>query len=318
MNTISICIPILNEENHIDDLLESLINTHHKDKEIVLIDGCSTDNTVEKIRHWQSKYSNIKLIENHAVYVSHGFNKAFNMTESKYIALIGAHAVYPKNYFAKGIEILDRNESDAVGGPLIHKGKDWKGKIIANCMMSQFGVGDVEFRTSKERGYVDSVPMAIYKREIFSNIGLFDEQLVRNQDDEFHYRLNAHGYRILMEPEMASIYFVRNNLLLLWKQYFSYGYYKPLVIKKVRSCIRARHLVPASFVSYIITLPLLINYRYFFIIPLFFYIIIILILSLKYFNSLKDILYSSMCFITLHISYGLGFLLGIPRALHIK
>lgn len=311
MSTLTICFPVYNEVKFIDSLIQSVIGTFPLDKEIVLIDGGSTDGTLEKIKHWKDKYANIILIHNEARYVSHGFNLAFKNTHSEYIALLGAHAEYPNNYFQKGLSILKSGEADAVGGPLTQKGKSSKARIIAFCMSSKFGVGDTEFRTSKKRSYVDSVAMAIYKRAVIDKIGLFDESLIRNQDDEFHYRLNDFGYKIMMEPEMESVYYVREDLASLWKQYYYYGLYKPMVLKKIKSAIRIRHLVPAAFVIYLLLLPFLLIFHWIFIIPLGLYFILATIILLSSFTKLKDIIFGYLAFLTLHLSYGAGFLKGL-------
>ena len=255
MSVLTVCIPVFNESEFIDQLILSLSNAPPDDKEIYLIDGGSTDDTLEKIRSWQQKYPQIKLVKNDLKYVSHGFNMAYRASQSKYITLMGAHAEYPSNYFLQGMSLLETEDADAVGGPLNQAGRTDKGRIIAACMSSQFGVGDSEFRTTKNRGYVQTVAMAIYKRSVFEKIGLLDEELIRDQDDEFHYRMNANGLKILMDPSMEATYYVRDDFKSLWSQYFYYGLYKPLVFKKVRSQLRLRHLVPPAFVVYLLALP---------------------------------------------------------------
>jgi GT2 family glycosyltransferase len=146
---------------------------------------------------------------------------------------------------------------------------------------------------------------------VFDKVGLFDEKLIRNQDDEFHYRLNHHGFKILMEPEMESVYFVREDLASLWKQYYYYGLYKPMVLKKVRSGIRIRHLVPAGFVIYLVSLPLLLFLHGLFLIPLFIYFSGAVFILSSNFSNIKDILFGVLAFLTLHLSYGTGFLKGL-------
>ena len=268
MILLTVCIPVYNEGEFIDRLVSSLVNAPPAEKEIYLIDGGSTDDTLEKIRSWQQKYPQIKLINNDLKYVSHGFNMAYRASQSRYITLMGAHAEYPANYFVTGMSLLESEDADAVGGPLNQTGRTEKGKIIAACMSSQFGVGDSEFRTTKNRGYVQTVAMAIYKRSVFEKIGLLDEELIRDQDDEFHYRMNVNGLKILMDPSMEATYYVRDDFKSLWSQYFYYGLYKPLVFKKVRSQVRPRHLVPPLFVIYLLTLPLLLFFSWIAIIPL--------------------------------------------------
>ena len=236
---------------------------------------------------------------------------AYRASQSKYITLMGAHAEYPANYFLQGMSLLETEDADAVGGPLNQAGRTEKGKIIAACMSSQFGVGDSEFRTTKNRGYVQTVAMAIYKRSVFEKIGLLDEKLVRDQDDEFHYRMNANGLKILMDPSMEATYYVRDDFKSLWSQYFYYGLYKPLVFKKVRSQLRFRHLVPPAFVVYLLALPLLLFFTWTALTPLLLYFALSLFFSLKISRKPRGVLYAIASYLILHVAYGAGFCLGI-------
>jgi succinoglycan biosynthesis protein ExoA len=313
MKLLTVCCPVLNESTFIDGLLQSIINASPLEKEIILIDGGSTDDTLEKIMIWQKKHLNIRVIPNKLRYVSHGFNLAYKNSQSKYITLMGSHSEYPPNYFEVGLSLLENGVADAVGGPLNQVGKTEKGRIIAACMSSRFGVGNAEFRTSKKRAYVRSVAMAIYKRSVFEEIGLLDEELVINQDDEFHYRLNSKGYKILMEPAMEVTYYVRDDIKSLWKQYFNYGLYKPLVIKKVNSGLRFRHLVPPIFVFYLIIMPFLLLMSWLTILPLIVYFFLALGFSTKISCNLKHKLWALTSFFVLHVSSGIGMLLGLVK-----
>jgi len=310
---ISIIIPIYNEEKYVENLAMSILCEDGIQKEIFFVDGQSTDKTIEILNDLKKKYSNIYIIENSKMYVSFGFNKAFPLTQGKYITLLGAHAIYPKGFFKIAFEYLEKNECDVVGGPLIQVGKGIVGESIAYAMSSKFGVGGTEFRTESKKQFVDSVAFAVYKKEIFNKIGLLDEQLIRNQDDELHYRINSKGYKILMVPEMACTYFVRNNIRLLFRQYFQYGLYKPLVFKKVKSGMRLRHIIPALFCMYLVTLiPFsIINILY--AIPIVLYLLMLVIVTIKSKLSFRHYPFIVSSFFTLHFSYGMGFLLGLFR-----
>ena len=313
MILLAVCIPVYNEGEFIDRLVSSLVKAPPSEKEIYLIDGGSKDDTLEKIKFWQEKYPQIKLVKNDLRYVSHGFNMAYRASQSKYITLMGAHAEYPADYFLQGMSLLESEDADAVGGPLNQAGRTNKGKIIAACMSSRFGVGDSEFRTTKTRGYVQTVAMAIYKRSVFEKIGLLDEELIRDQDDEFHYRMNANGLKILMDPSMEATYYVRDDFRSLWSQYFNYGLYKPLVFEKVRSQLRLRHLVPSAFVIYIFSLLPLLFITKISIVPLMIYLMLALFFSIKVSKKGKDFVYALASFVILHFSYGIGMILGIRK-----
>lgn len=313
MIDVSIIIPTLNEEKYIGELVRKIVNENNCAIEIFVCDAGSTDNTKQIVNNL--KLDNIFLVNNKRKYVSFAFNDTFPLTKGKYIALLGAHAIYPPHYFDNAIKYL-KSECDVVGGPLIQLGKNTHGQAIASAMSSKFGVGGTEFRTERKKMFVDSVAFAVYKKEIFNQIGLLDEDLVRNQDDELHYRMNAHKYKILMVPEMECSYFVRDSLTKLFNQYFQYGYYKPLVFAKVKSSIRFRHIIPTLFVGYLILMPLLIWLSILFMIPALLYITLAFIMAIK--SKTTNKLMVVLAFLSLHLSYGIGFILGAPAYLKYK
>lgn len=310
---VSVIIPTLNEEAHIGGLVEKIIKTNRCAVEVFVCDAGSTDNTIGKVE--QLGYPNVHVVHNTRKYVSYAFNDTFPKTKGKYIALLGAHAEYPEHYLDFALKYLE-SECDVVGGPLNQLGKGDVGKAIAVAMSHKFGVGGTEFRTEQKKMYVDSVAFAVYKRTIFEHIGLLDEQLVRNQDDELHYRMNANGYKILMVPEMRCSYFVRNSLNKLFSQYFQYGLYKPLVFAKVKSGIRIRHIIPTLFVFYLAILPIALYLNLLLGVPLLIYFVAAISFSLQSDVKRKDIVFTAFLF--LHISYGAGFLLGLPSFLKYK
>ena len=173
-----------------------------------------------------------------------------------------------------------------------------------------------EKKTKKGRN-VDTLAFGAYKREVFENLGGYDEELVRNQDDEFNFRLIQNGGKIWLDPSIKSTYYSRNSFIKLFKQYFQYGFYKIRLMQKRRGFASWRHLVPGIFV-----MSLLIGFFLFIIkIDPFFlflvgtpYLLFSLIFTLlEIFKSPKhvfSIILLPLTFFILHFSYGLGFLLG--------
>ncbi len=309
---LSVICPTYNEIDFIDALIDNLCINDGLEKEILIVDGGSVDGTIEKVNLLMNKYSSLKLLKNPFRTSTHAFNIGYKFSTGKFIAFVGAHANYDKNYFTSGLDCLRRNECDVVGGPLNQKGKSLAGKAIALVMSSKLGVGNTEFRTENNKMMVDSVAFAIYKREIIEQCGLMDESLPVNQDDEFHYRVKSKGYRIMMIPEMSSTYYVRDSFVKLFRQYFRYGLYKPAVLKKVSGSVRLRHLMPSLFTIYLLSLPLMILIPVW-ILPLLLYFLLILARSLSFNEILKIRLLSIPVFPLIHLSYGSGFLLGLFR-----
>lgn len=312
---LSAIVPTLNEKSHISTLITDFIANSPLPCEIFILDAGSTDGTIDIVNKLTEDYPNVILIKNEKKTVSHAFNVAYERTKGSYICLLGAHASYDKNYFKVCCEYLSKDEADVVGGFLTQRGKSAFGNALSFVMSNKFGVGNTEFRTIREKSFVDSVAFAIYKRELFDVVGLLDENIVRNQDDELHYRINSYGFRILMIPEVTATYFVRDSPIGLWKQYYEYGYYKPYVLRKVKKSIRIRHIVPSFFVGYLFFVLIFIISKniilYFLIMPLILYLLIVICLSLSKFSNVKDFFYRIIAFFIIHCSYGLGFINGL-------
>ena len=312
MKQLTIICPALNEIKFIEQVIHDLCVADGIDKEVLIVDGGSMDGTQMKVKSLMAIYSNLKLVNNPRKTSTAAFNIGVSESQSTYVAFVGAHARYSNGYFTNAINELNTNSCDAVGGPLQQEGKTLVGKGIAVAMQSKVGVGNTEFRTSNERKYVDSVAFAIYRRSMIDKAGLMDESLPVNQDDEFHYRINSLGFKILMIPEMSSVYYVRDSYIGLFKQYFKYGLYKPTVLKKVKGAVKLRHLIPAFFCLYLFSLPVGLYFNFWFLF-LFVYLLLITVAALMINEKLTIKIVAIPAFLILHLSYGLGFIIGLIK-----
>lgn len=311
MQQISVLCPTYNEYSYIDKLLRFFIEVNPSEKELLVIDGGSTDGTKETVKSWSQKSSNIRLIENPNKTVPYALNIGIKESKGDIIVRIDAHSKYSSDYFMKILETFEKTDADIVGGPTrVAYDTDFQ-KAVAVAISNPLGIGNSKVHNINYNGYSDHVTFGAWKREIFDDVGYFDEQLKRNQDDEFHYRAKSKGKKIYLSSDIKLWYFPRKNLPGLFKQYFQYGYYKPLVLKKVKSEIKTRHLIPSLFVASIFTL--------FFIKILFGFIFIgIYLLAISFFAftsklNLKTKLLSYTVYPAIHIGYGLGFILGIHK-----
>ena len=316
---LSIIVPVRNEIEYIAESFNSImISTSLVESEIFFVDGQSNDGTYEWLKEAVKNHKDCNLRINPEKFVSFGFNIVFHETKGKYISRIDGHTIYPKTYFSHALDIFKNKEVDVVGGPANHIGSSWRGMSIANCMMTPFGVGNSKFRISTKEAYVDTVPFPIYKRSVLDNVGLYDEDLIKNQDDELNYRCIAHGYKILMSPQLKTDYMVRENLIDLWKQYFLYGFYKPLVFKKVNYGSRFYHFFPSihSLLSIIAVVICYFNPNY--LLYFFCYLFFDLIFSIKVSKTFKTALYCMFVYPCIHYSYGFGFIKGYFKRLQIS
>jgi glycosyltransferase involved in cell wall biosynthesis len=310
ITSISVVCPVFNEAQYIENILHFFVQNKFDNKELIVIDGGSADATVKIIEKWALQYPSITLLHNAKKYVPQALNLALKKTTGDIIIRLDAHTIYANDYIDKIIETFNITDADIVGGPMNPIGNTTIQKAIAFATCSSFGVGNSKFHDINYSGYVDSVYLGAWRKELFEDVGYFDEQMKRNQDDEFHYRAKSNGKKIYLSAAIKSSYYPRDSFSKLFKQYFQYGLYKPLVIKKVQSELKLRHLVPLAFVLYIVSLPLCF-FSFVFIAPLILYLFIDFIICFKVKNAIKIKMAMLLVFPILHISYGTGFLLGL-------
>jgi hypothetical protein len=181
-------------------------------------------------------------------------NCGIRASRGRWIAILGSHNRYASDYLVRCLEVAQETGADNVGGAMFSEGEGWLQKAIAAAHHSRFSVGGARWHNAEYGGPADTVFGGFYRREVFERIGLFDEELVRNQDDELNLRLSRAGGKIWQSPRIKSWYRPRNSLSGLFRQYKQYGYWKVRVIQKHRLPSSWRHVVPGGFV---LTLALL-------------------------------------------------------------
>jgi len=311
----SVVCPVYNEVDYIDGLLEFIEKASLRPKEIFVVDGGSTDGTLEKLSKWKEKLPELRVLHNPHRYVPHALNKAIPLCSGDYIVRLDAHTEYAPDYFEKILHAFQKSGADIVGGPTRTKGASSLKRAISYTISTKMGIGDSRVHQEDYEGLTDSVTFGAWKKDIFSVIGFFDVRLRRNQDDEFHYRAKSKGLKIFQSPAICLYYHPRSSLQALFSQYFQYGFYKPMVLKKVPSEMKWRHLIPAAFVLYLFGLVLGFWWHIVFLFPLSLYFLLVLSFSLFNDLPLKSRLWCILVYPTLHIAYGLGFLLGIRKIL---
>lgn len=259
---VTILLPCRNEEKYIEACLDSVLSTTWPKQalEVLVIDGRSDDATRDLVQQYAARNPVVKLLDNPGRVVPVGLNIGIRAATGDVIVRMDAHVVYPPEYVTTLVTALEETGADNVGACVVtHPGeKGPQARAIATALSHPFGVGNSWFRIgASERKWVDTVPFGCFRRHVFSRVGLFDEDLVRNQDDEFNHRLIRHGGRILLEPGVVSHYYARGSFPQLWRMYYQYGWFKPLAARKIGRVMTLRSLVPALFVLGLAGLPLL-------------------------------------------------------------
>lgn len=323
---ISIIVPCRNEETYIANVIRDIYNqTYPSDKlEVFIIDGESDDNTAKIVESVIPEYPNLHLLSNPKKIVPTGLNIGIKEAKGEVIVRLDAHCEYPKNYLEYLVENLYLLNADNVGVAMIAhpRNNSLKARTIAKAISSPFGIGDSYHRTGLSKAIeIDSVPFGCYKREVFEKYGLFDEELIRNQDDEFNSRIVSQGGKIWLLPDIEIKYFARDSFDKIFRMFYYYGFFKPLVNKKVGEAATLRQFVPPVFVlSLIIGISLLLvqplSGKVFLGLVLVPYLMINAFFSIKIAITERSVLmFFSLLFtfLGIHISYGIGYLRGVYR-----
>lgn len=257
--SVSIVVPCRNERDHIETALETILAQQPPpgNFEVIVSDGMSDDGTREIILRLAHVDSRIRMVDNRRGIVSTGLNAAICKAQGSIIVRMDAHTIYAPDYVRQCVQVLEETAADNVGGPWVARGEGRVGKAIAAAFQSSFACGGARGHDPHYSGPVDTVYLGCWRREIFDRIGFFDEELVRNQDDEFNLRIVRCGGKVWQSVKIKSCYYPRESLRHLFAQYVQYGYWKARILQKHRLPASFRHLIPAAFASALGLLPVL-------------------------------------------------------------
>lgn len=254
---VSVVVPILQERKHIEGFLQSLLEQDFPKEgmEIFLVDGMSTDGTREVIEAFLVDHRQFQLLDNPEQVVPPALNKAINVAKGDVILRMDCHCEYPKDYISRLVKALFDFEADNVGGVwhTMPGAESAEARAIVAATTSPFGIGNAQYRFNEagaEPKQVDTVPYGCYRKEVFERIGFFDEELVRNQDDEFNARLINSGGKIFLLPDLAITYYARPNSGKLARMFYEYGLFKPLVNRKLGKPATLRQFFPPGLVLF--------------------------------------------------------------------
>ncbi|MBN1304045.1 MAG: glycosyltransferase family 2 protein [Anaerolineales bacterium] len=318
---VSIVMPVYNESAYIDRSLKAILAQDYPASllEVIVADGGSKDNTKDIIAGFVQGMPAVRMIDNPDRYMPMGFNRALKYARGEVIIMLGGHVEIASDYVSTCVRLLYETSAVCVGGSIENVAVDRVSKSIAAAMGSVFGVGNSAFRTRPNATIeTDTAVFGAYHSSVFSSLGGLDEEMIRNQDDEFNYRLRKKGGRILFTPEIRSSYYNRTNFVSLWNQYFQYGYYKVRVFQKHPFQMSVRQFVPPVFVVGLLASSVSLFFPAFWYFSLLlpaFYLLSTLVVStgIAARKGFDIFLYLPIAFAILHISYGCGFLLGLVK-----
>jgi len=329
--SLTIIIPCYNEEEHIEKCLDSLLQcTFNRDQwEILVIDGMSNDRTREIVAQYAIEHPYVRLVDNPERIKPVALNKGIRESRGDYIMRIDAHSTYAPGYVDDLMDVASTHEVQNVGGiqVAIDESRGLWGTAIATAMSHPLAMGDAVHRMQflKEPRVVDTVFCGCYPRQVFNDIGLFNEKLLRTQDREFNERLRASGGRILLIPSVHAYYKPRTNIgrHIRWiydgaRWLFFAGRHTDVPM------IKPRNLVPMAFLAYLLVvagvwvvtdIPLN-SLGVTILLPLLFYLAVLAvagIVSALQRSQPSLVIMLPIVVIVTHLAYGIGSIVGLVR-----
>lgn len=319
---VSVCVIAYNEVEYLEDLFNDINNQtyDHSKIELILVDNGSTDSTLKAMNNFadNNDFYSTKVISRERGNQAQGWNTAFLNTKGDIIIKIDAHGKIPNNFIENNVDVILQGENVCGGGRPNLPAKDapWDNTLLIaeECM---FGGSFAKYRNKQEKKeYINSIFNGAYRKQVLACVGGFNEALGRTEDNEFHRRITQAGYKICCSPDIVSYQYIRSSLIGMIKQKYANGYWIGLTVKKYPACLSLFHFVPFVFVLSLIICSIVcgLGFPWLLQILIAFYLLFDGYITYNAFSGDKKYLHMALLpliFPALHISYGIGTLVGI-------
>jgi len=317
--SVSVLLPVRNEARFIETLIEQLLGQDYPQEkvEILIADGMSDDGTREILSQLCACYPKVRLIDNPERIVATGLNRLIQNANGNVLMRIDGHMSVPKDYVRINVGLLmEHPEAWGVGGPIVHVGGNIFANSVAAAMSTPLVMGFASHRLAEFEGYGEGAAFWTFHKWVFERVGLFDEKLVRTEDDEFNYRVTQAGGRFYLSPKSKSLYFVRDSVRKVALQFFQYSFWRIPVMKKHRRPTTVRQIVPLAFFALIAILVIvglaLGSIWTTFLLPVFYFAVITLVSIASVPKvGFKSAALLPLVIVVIHVSYAWGMLVGI-------
>ncbi len=247
---VSVLIPVRNEAAHLRDVVAAM-RAQELDGvfELLFVDGRSDDGSRAILEALAAEDERVRVLDNPARRTPHALNLALRAARGRAIARMDAHAHFPPDYLARGLERLEQGGVDQVTGPALAEGEGRWSRRVALALTTRLGTGGADFRHSSDAEFeVDSGFAGLWWRETLERLGGWDEEWVNDQDFELAARIRKSGGTIVCVPAMAAGYIPRDSLRALAEQYHRYGFYRVKTSLRHPESLRRSHVLAPGLV----------------------------------------------------------------------
>lgn len=262
--SVAIVIPVLNEENHIERVLQGFLETDYPNLQAIYVaDGRSTDRTREIVENFSKNDSRVQLVDNQEKFQSYGLNKVIDIAETDVLLRADGHCIYAPDFVEKSVEALLKSEAKNVGGTQRYIAKNYTQAGIAIASKSFLGNGGAKYMNENFEGFSDTVFLGCFWLDDLKKLGGFSEANHTNEDGEINHRIihDLNG-KVYISPEIKIWYYPRANFRKLFKQYFAYGRGRCITSLKHDGKIPFRSKAPFLFVSVLLLLLIADNFLF--------------------------------------------------------
>ena len=316
-SSISFIMPVLNEEAHLRSAVASIFEQQglvQGQVEVILALGPSKDKTNE-IAEALSKEYPVQLVQNPTGKTPAGLNLAIAKAKHDVVIRVDAHSVLSPDYSKSAVRILSETGAGNVGGLMKAQGVTPFQKAVAWAYGSRFGLGGGTYHVGGEAGPSDSVYLGVFRRDVLTKLGGFDEKMIRGQDWELNLRIRESGELVWFDPRLVVTYFPRSTWRKLTKQFFDTGAWRALLTKSHPNKANLRYFAPPALVlsSFVGLLLTIFGFGGLFgLLPLISYSLAVILISLTAKQlGLKAKLALMVTLPTMHFSWGTGFIAGL-------
>ena len=236
----------LDESRHLGDAVDSVFaQDYDGDLELVVAVGPSHDATMELAEALAKTYApRMTVVVNPTGRTPHGLNIAIAATDParSIIVRTDGHAHLPPGYVREAVDTLERTGAANVGGQMVPAGTTPFEQAVARAMSSPIGMGSAPFHVGGDDGPADSVYLGVFRRDVLDAVGRFDEHYVRAQDWELNYRIREHGETVWFDPRLQVGYRPRPNVRALARQFHHSGIWRWQIIQTRPGTASVRYL----------------------------------------------------------------------------
>lgn len=246
---VTVIVPAKNEQGSVGACLESILAQHHRNLEVLVVDGGSSDGTREEVRSFERLDPRVRLLPRSDGGIPRSLNMGLRAARGRWIVRVDAHATVPPHYIDTLAGHLRTGRWGGAGGRKEGVANDAVGRAIAAALGSRFGVGNSVYHYGVRPTLVDHVPYGAYPTALLRRIGGWNEALEANEDFELDYRLRKSGYELLFDPSVSIAWHSRSTLRALFRQYRRYGRGKADVVRLHPASMQPRHAAAPALVA---------------------------------------------------------------------